>query len=451
MYLLACISTRSIAAIAFCALLLTRFPASAQEIVYDTVVRNTLGPELWAIPVSGPLTISEDGRKVLVASVRDSMFYIVDVATGAFRPLMSAPDYWGGAGKQTSHVTDASLTWLWVTVPRGGGKKDFYLIDVASDTIIRRFQDSALLGIASMSRTLDRCVDSRTLYRLSTMEPVSALADPAGGTSWFDDTHRKLYRNTPWQVDEIDPVTGKVEQTWAVNSEISYARRPANSDWLYVYNYCVDAFGGSCGDVNAINVVTQERVMFTKHMGEHLVGPSGYIANGATSSIGYASRWATGLGFQPIWSFDAVARTTAAILNPVFYFGGELSGKHIAIMPDFGRFVHGWQTLNRDSSFTRCNQIVPLTTTVDRSTDSATTAAWLEASGEWMEIRMGDTENITSVDLHTVTGQLVKHLDRTECLARPLRISLAMLQSGSYMCTVQTTQGTRSSSFTISK
>jgi|688.fasta_scaffold280869_2 hypothetical protein len=163
--------------ICFLIALLVAFAAkhtNAQPVVYDTVARSVIGTELrWEIPIFGDhIAVSADGSRLLMFRQADSSYYIVNLATGAYKKLLSPPRY---QYPESLFSIDPGVTVLCVNIE----KELFRFYDLDADTLMfsERFdsypqfsvkQDRLILGYGSFGVR-------RGLYTLSTREKISDL------------------------------------------------------------------------------------------------------------------------------------------------------------------------------------------------------------------------------------------------------------------------------------
>jgi hypothetical protein len=81
----------------------------AQEVTYNTTPTHELGPELWQLPIGGQLTMSRDGKTLLVASMADTCFYVVDVSSGTIAVKLDA-QFYVKSGSNTMYAADGDLS-----------------------------------------------------------------------------------------------------------------------------------------------------------------------------------------------------------------------------------------------------------------------------------------------------------------------------------------------------
>ncbi len=430
--------------------------ASAQVIEYDTIARSVLGPELWRIPVSGQMTISEDASTILLAGYADTTFYLVDATNGDYRAIRSAPPYVNREGgvlyTKTYYSADANLTTLWVMVVSGAGSSRHFVIDLDKDSLLYSYSvDEIQSGQPIISKLQDRVLIGNLLYRMSTFDLITTFQNAPYNTGWFDDSGRKLYRSRPYVVEEIDPVSGNVERSWEVESEVSYIRRPRNSKWLYVFMYCVTGVARQCGNVRGINLISSQEVLLEDYYGQKYRIGDAPLKLGAMAEVAYGSRFVRGLGGQPLWSFDAASRKTHLIVNPTFEFMGDKDVEPFVVTTDFEKYLHGRLTKMKDSSITRCNLLVPNTVWVNTSDSKHDSENRLVLVDDYLEIHLLFAETFVGLEVYTAVGQRVTPGRSFDSHSVPLRLDVSSLTNGMYYVVVNTTQGMITSRIVIAR
>ena len=442
--------------ICFLIALLVAFAAkhtNAQPVVYDTVARSVIGTELrWEIPIFGDhIAVSADGSRLLMFRQADSSYYIVNLATGAYKKLLSPPRY---QYPESLFSIDPGVTVLCVNIE----KELFRFYDLDADTLMfsERFdsypqfsvkQDRLILGYGSFGVR-------RGLYTLSTREKISDLPNRYRHTVWFDDAHNKLYHPVEGGLYEIDPTDGRILQYWDISA--TYAvRRPHNSDWLYAYRGERAIWYNSAPTdfrvtVEAVNVITQERLTFVNYAG---VNTTTAIDDthilGATNSVAYLIRRTAVrnptykmIGEQPVFVFDAEARRSQLIVNPAFQVNGRSRVYDAIISQDLEWCIHNYiYTEPTRRIVLRCIRLDPAVTSVAQDGEQATgEREWLNHAAPWLEIRIQPEERVESVDIFTIDGGLAQHVEAGRITESPLRIDTRALAPGLYVCAL--TSGT---------
>ena len=429
---------------------------NAQPVVYDTIARSVIGTELrWEIPIFGDhIAVSADGSRLLLFRQTDSSYYVVNLATGAYKKLLSPPQY---QYPESLFSTDPGVTVLCVNIKEGL----FRFYDLDADTLLfsERFtglpqfsvkQDRLVLGYGSAGDNGDKC----GLFTLSTREKISDLPLRVRYTAFFDDAHNRLYFPSASTLYEIDPTDGRVLQQWDIGGTHE-VRRPNNSDWLYTYRGERAIWYNSAPTdfrvtVEAVNVITQERLTFVDYAGvntttaiddTHIIG--------ATNSVGYLIRRTAvrnptykKIGEQPVFVFDAEARRSQLIVNPAFQFNGRSRVYDAIISQDLEWCIHNYiYTEPTRRSVLRCVRLDPAVTSVAHDGELATgEREWLNHAAPWLEIRIQPQERVESVDIFTIYGGLAQHVEPGSITESPLRIDTRALAPGLYVCAL--TSGT---------
>jgi hypothetical protein len=429
-------ASRSTAAFLACALfLLGVLPVRSvsQEITYDSVPRKILGPELWSVPVGGHLTLSRDGTKLLVASVEDTTFYVVDAVGGKI--LRRLPAAFWSTGIRTFYMADDDLSVLCVNGQDSTRTLDgLVVIDInTGDVILERYPGNSLQAV---SKVHDRLVSNRQFIELSTYRLIKEFDD--GGLAWFDDERGLLYRTRPQQVQEIDAVTGEILRTTGTAASRSVVRRPKNSDWIYVFAMQIDGFS-PYNYVEAIHLETGERVKFTKNIARET------RALGTTPSQAYGSGYLQ-LSKQPqvLWTYHAESRRSEIIANPIFEFFGQVSTKEFVYDASRESYIHSWFG---GGDTTRCNLLID-DPALSVNEDSEPTQPWLTVTSSELVIHVNPSEIVHSVTITDMAGRIVMSMH--EGLHHvPLRFPISHVPSGACVCAVEVAGQVLSSSFTI--
>ena len=427
----------------------------AQEITYNLEPTHELGPELWSIPIGGKLTMSADGTRMLVASIADSAFYVVDVETGEYRNLGVTYDRQFVEYGVDNDISTL-VTWS-LNVVDGELERRYEVRDIAADTVIH--ENDIGTSIRAVSRLQNRLMANRQLIELNTHRLIIDYNDGANGFgAWFDDDRGLLYRAMPRMMQEIDPTDGRVLRTWGIRPLRSEVRRPSNSDWLYVFSLETD-FANPQNWVEAINLVTGERLTFEKYFWERVDGQPIYDPYGwfGVSSNGSAVGSGQNAGvdkrhYNPVWSFSADEHRTDVIVDHSFLFEGGEGNKLQSITPDLAVLLHSWRTNWKDSSITRCNALVPVSTSVgDVTGEGEPLGVSTYVADDFLHVEPEQLETIIQhVDVATVDGALVLQEDITDPML-PVRFPIGHLANGTYLCSVQTSMGRFSSTFTIQR
>ena len=289
----------------------------AQEITYNLEPTHELGPELWSIPIGGKLTMSADGTRMLVASIADSAFYVVDVETGEYRRL-SQPYYQDNTFGYTFYAVDNDLTSLTTRNVYTEGRV-LNAWDIGPDTLISSIATQIGSKLNGVSLRYRRIIYNAQMLDLDSQEKI-ASHDLMYAPAWFDDDRGVFYCSRDRVVGEFDAETGELKRTWGVRSLESEVRRPSNSDWLYVFSLETD-FANPQNWVEAINLVTGERLTFEKYFWERVDGQPIYQSVWLvwTFSSAWKCSWKcflnagvdkNGTHRNPVWSFNSEERRT---------------------------------------------------------------------------------------------------------------------------------------------
>ena len=420
----------------------------AQEITYNLEPTHELGPELWSIPIGGKLTMSADGTRMLVASIADSAFFGVNVESGEYRKT-PARFYADNTFGYTYYRVDNDVTVLF----EGGNwveDGDRYW-DLAADTLLATSNDiGVILGV---SRQLDRLVTSYGLVEFSTMKRIKDYDYGTHPGYWFDEARNLLYRGTINQVDEVDINTGETLRSWSVRAARSEVRRPKDSDWLYVFAIESNTLDGQ-NWVEAINLVTGEHLKFSKYFWSLTEGQpqfrNVYEFFGSTATSAYCSGQ-DGTHSQALWTFSAEDLTSQVVVDPRFLFDGRSGPKTPAVSFELNSYIHSWHVDWKDSSITRCNALVPVTTSLDLEVDgdSPLDPVTTRVVDDHLEIASRDAEVVVQhIDVATIDGSIVLQREFIDP-ALPIRVPIGHLANGTYVCSVQTSLGRYSSTFAI--
>ena len=429
-------------------------PISAQGITYNLEPTHELGPELWSIPIGGRLTMSADGTRMLVASIADSAFYVVDVETGEYRRL-SQPYYSDNTFGTTFYVVDNDLT---VLAQRNSldFTRGLFAWDIDADTVVSELQakEGTFGDLEGVSLKHDRLVYDGLLESLQTRDHI-AMHDLMYAPAWFDDDRGVFYCSRDRVVGEFDAETGELKRTWGVRSLESEVRRPSNSDWLYVFSLETD-FANPQNWVEAINLVTGERLTFEEFFWDRssdhpvfLVGDEGSIVDdGSVPTINGFD----GGHLNVAWTFDAERRSSQVVFDLLFYLDGSPGMKTQAVDPHHTVVCHSWWDTWKDSSITRCNALVPVSTSVsDVTGEGEPLGVSTYVADDFLHVEPEQLETIIQhVDVATVDGALVLQEDITDPML-PVRLPIGHLANGTYLCSVQTSMGRFSSTFTIQR
>jgi hypothetical protein len=444
--------------ILFTSLCTSRLRLGAQEITYNLTPTHELGAQLWQIPISGKLTMSADGKRVLVACLADSAFYMVDVETGAYRKLHSQYFQDNTYGR-TQYGTDDQCRWL---VMHGTDLRDgvdrtvFRVEDTQTGEVVLEQEPGST--IRAVSQKQDRMMANWQLIKLSTFELIRQYPEEIDGFgAWFDDDRGLTYRARSRELQEINTNTGDVLRTWKVRATRFNMRRPSNSDWMYVFSTETDGLmGGSQNLVEAIHLVTGERLTFEKYFWSLADGFPNY--NDQPQCFTSSSTTCFSIGsdgsphFNAIWEFDAEVAKSTVISDLLFYFIDRYSRKILTVTPDKSHLLHCWNVSGGDSSILRCNALVSVATSAQENpkVGSSPQVSVVQRDNtltvELVGIAADDL--ITSVQVFTADGAVVV----TQPVADPsvpVSIPIGHLSSGAYRCVVMTTVRELFASFTI--
>ena len=111
-----------------------------------------------------------------------------------------------------------------------------------------------------------------------------------------------------------------------------------------------------------------------------------------------------------------------------------------------------WWVDWKDSSITRCNALVPVSTSVgDVTGEGEPLGVSTYVADDFLHVEPEQLETIIQhVDVATVDGALVLQEDITDPML-PVRVPIGHLANGTYLCSVQTSMGRFSSTFTIQR
>jgi hypothetical protein len=325
-----------------------------------------------------------------------------------------------------------------------------FIVDLAKgDTIARR---SLLMPIAALSSRIDRLLTGSVLYTASTLDTISTFSEWNYTTGWFDDDRGLLYRCVPNGVQEIDATTGVILRGWGTNARaFSRAIRPQNSMWLYVFAW-PETDKPESTFVDAIHLETGERVHYT-----HEYTGGGPVVSEVTNNSYVYSTPSQGLmcngsvlGFNYLCSFDGAARSSQAILSPLFKWGTRTSTKENAVNPELSLYLHTWDedARARDSVILRCNAL-SLTTSVRSSDSTFGSTLKVIVDADILRIIEPQLEAAISLDIIATDGRILQHHTADELVRQPIAISIASLPSGTYLCAVQLTDRRLTTSFTV--
>ena len=426
----------------------------AQEITYNLEPTHELGPELWSIPIGGRLTMSADGTRMLVASLADSAYYVGEVETGEYRRL-SQPYYQDNTFGYTFYAVDNDLTSLTTRNVYTEGRV-LNAWDIGADTLISSIPTQIGSKLNGVSLRYRRIIYNARMLDLDTQEKI-ASHDLMYAPAWFDDDRGVFYCSRDRVVGEFDAVTGELKRTWGVRSLESEVRRPSDSDWLYVFSLQTD-FANPQNWVEAMNLVTGERLTFDKYFWERVDGQP--VFNQALDFFTAGSRdcFLSGKNvphMNPVWSFSSEERRTRVIVDLSFEFEGRASQKITAIHPSQSSLVHTWWVDWKDSSITRCNALVPVSTSIKEEIpggDQGNSLPFtLSVIGDDLHINpLQPGHLVHHVDIASIDGAVILQQDITAPVL-PVRIPIDHLASGTYVCSVQTSVGRYSSTFAIQR
>ncbi len=431
----------------------------AQEISYNLTPTHELGEELWQIPISGKLTMSADGKRVLVACLADSVFYMVDVETGAYKKLFSQ-FYADNTYGRTQYKTDNQCRWLVMEgsdLRNGVVRRVFRVEDTETGEII--LERATGISTHAVSSVHDRLMAFNQLVKLSTFEVVKEYpTDPLTGIgAWFDDERGLVYRAKNRVVEELNAITGEILRSWTVRPSKFQMRRPSNSDWLYVFSTVTNGIKGwSQNLVEAINLVTGERLTFEKYFWTLADGRPKFNDQPQCFTSSSTTCFAIGDDNTPhynaVWEFDAEVMKSQVICDLRFFFYDRYDPKTQTITPDRSRLLHCWAVSGGDSSILRCNALVPVATSAQENPEdvSSTDVSVVQRDNTLTIELVGTTaeELITNVQIFTNDGAIVASLPVGDPSV-PVTVPIDHLSSGAYRCVVTTTGRELFASFTI--
>ncbi len=432
-------------------LTLTQMGVTAQEITYNLTPTHELGAELWQIPISGKLTMSADGKRVLVACLADSAFYMVDVETGAYRKL-KARYYQDNTYGKTHYTTDAQLRFMAQTNTKS---IRLNIWDLEADSVVV-WKDLGFKSLSAISYKQDRVIHKAVVYKASTLEAVDTLSEAV--TAWYDDDRSNVYYlyGSTRQVQEVNVATNQILRSWTVRPVSAGILRPSMSDWLYIVAIETDGLpGGSQNFVEAINLTTGERLTFTKYFWSGVDGHPDFTYSYAyflpTSNTCHA-RGSDGGHLNVVWEFDADEQSTRCLVDLSFLFFDSAEKRSLIIHPSKSFLLSCWNSPVKDSSILRCNALVPAaTSTPDEASASSSNNVIVIQRDNILTIEFAGTSvgevvqevQVFSSDGHTVITQPVTDP------AVPVTLAIGHLSSGAYRLMVRTTQRQLFSSFTI--
>lgn len=242
-------------------------------VTYETTPRDTLGETIWTIDLAGPMTASLDGSQFLVVNDADKMFYVVDVATGTYRKISSAPP----VAHLTSYVVSNDFGLIAVaTAYRNDQQKSvrrLEIIDLSADVSNQIAQALPIGYLAAISAVASRAVHGTALLDTQTGDTVTSFGLDYEARCWFDDAHGVLYRSLSNVVEEYDAVTGRFIRWHGSfgNAAATVARRAPGSPWLYVVTTRMDDSNPHRRHypyVVAIHTETGEKRFFTAFAGD---------------------------------------------------------------------------------------------------------------------------------------------------------------------------------------
>jgi hypothetical protein len=418
----------------------------AQEVTYNTTPTHELGPELWQLPIGGQLTMSRDGKTLLVASMADTCFYVVDVTSGSILGRSSAAYYQVSQQGNSVYCTDNDITLLAI-----GRNNYIELYNLVTDSILTP-RTRVPSPLTALSAVHDRLLAGSVLLKASTFDTVLVYNEQAFTTGWFDDDRGMLYRCVPNGVQEIDATTGVIIRGWGTNARaFSRAIRPQNSMWLYVFAW-PESDKPESTFVDAIHLETGERVHYTHEYagGGPVVSEfdeSSYVYS--TLKDGLMSSPST-LGSNYLSSFDAATRSAQAIVSPRFTWGSGSIAKENAVNPELTRYVHTWPlgAVDRDSCILRCNAMSP-TTSILASDSTSNSALIVIVDADNLRIVEPWLETAITLDIIATDGRNLRHHTGEELVRQPVSISIALLPSGTYLCVVQLSDRRLTTAFTV--
>jgi hypothetical protein len=405
---------------------------------------------LWRLPIGGQLTLSRDGRRLLVASNSDTCFYVVDVEAGAVRRKLTPKNYYKPSGLSTVYMVDEDLKWMTLewTDMRG-------LWDIEADTLLTAFGENGIFYISSrLNRMYGAHKDALALLNARTLEVIHSYPVRYGTRAWFDDDRGVFYLTVDHGIEEYDAETGiRIRGTY-VDAVEGVVRRPKDSQWLYYFTTGLSQ--GYHDFVEAVHLETGERVRFfgpsNPRLGMHLgtAGESFIVPRGGDVVAGFDS------GLQsPVFAFDAQGRVSRVIVDPPPFRdpwdSTRISARECAITPDLTRYLH---TLDADEANTAlvCQALIPNTTSAASEPPQPRPgpAPWARVADGELVLTPPGTGPIHAIDITATDGRIARSaagpFDQ-----RPVRIGLAGLPAGLYFCTIRRQGGALSASFTISR
>lgn len=154
------------------------------------------GAKLWSLPIGGRLTLSRDGKTLLVASLADSNFYVVDVETGTIRRKLTPKFNWNSDAGTPFYQVDNDLKWIGLKASGYDG-----LWDIETDTLVTQLPKAMY---DCLSKKLQRLVvrsalsNQPVLYDVTNNRAItefSVSTSEYGIEEWFDDDRGLLYRS----------------------------------------------------------------------------------------------------------------------------------------------------------------------------------------------------------------------------------------------------------------
>jgi uncharacterized protein YjhX (UPF0386 family) len=444
----------SLAWLTFIFILLSTLGAElrAQEITYNLTPTHELGEQLWQIPISGKLTMSADGKRVLVACLADSAFYMVDVETGAYRKL-KARYYQDDTYGNTYYRTDADLRYL-AQANTNSISLNMWDLDADSVMVWKNFSNT---NLSAVSKRLDRVIHGNLVMKASTLEIVDTLPEPV--SAWYDDDRGKAYYlvGSITQLQEVDVSTNVVLRTWKVRPTGGAMLRPANSDWLYVFSTMTNGLkGGSQNLVEAINLVTGERLTFEKYFWSGADGYPEFILNAGDyflpTQITCFARGSDAGHRNVLWEFSADTRRSDVVVDYSMMFYDRLGRQSFitTIGKDF--IIRCWDSRDEDSSILRCNALVSIATSAQENPEDvfSTDVSVVQRDNTLSIELVGTTtkEQITNVQIFASDGVMVASVPVRDPSV-PMTVPIGHLSSGAYRCVVTTTGRELFASFTI--
>lgn len=439
------------------ALLLSVAVGRAQTpITYDTVARDTLGETLWTIDLSGPMTPSLDGTKFLVVNNKDNMFYVVDVATGAYRKITSIPQT---TSTVPSYNVDAELRWLLCSrkyrpAPDNPiSTNQLSIIDIDADTVVFHV-DSGGHPLSRTSSKYRRGVDIDRLFEIPSYREIARFPDVQNSRWWFDDAHGVLYQSGPMSVVEYDAVTGAQLRAFGpyFGVKSTVARRAPGSPWLYVVTTEVD--DDQVPYVIAYHVETGEKRFFNAFAGSKQVDLR-YTSSVTGYNVGLSDgKLVLGIGTvtKPIrtWIIDADAAHSYAHVDVAFRWRGEVTRRPYFVPRDVKLFVHGEPTEDGRNEVTRLRRLVPRASVSASGDEGVVIPSWFR---QWPDriavvVPVGTADEVVVV---SVGGAEVLRLGRERLQATPVDITTTSLASGAYVCRLRMGEQWLSQTFVVTR